>query len=366
MIKNDIEFTLNFILENIDNRVLLKISQKENISTIPKKLNGTYKHFLIKKLLNTVNIKKTNELLKQIKFTDKKNSNGNKDKNDEKTVLQKVYDNFERNDFASNRIIINEYNKSIEKNHEIESLNQRASKNTNDDTTIIKLNKRIKLLKKNIVSKDKKIDELNKNINSLKKSFKKIEINNKKISDKNSEYKKEISTLNEKVKIMHNEIAKQNSDIESNTEYYKKKVNKYEHELLQLHYKNLNFRNKNYQNDQREMSELKSSSNNLETTSEERNLLIQAPKDIEDRRKLRTANIEVIESELFYDPEDNFGEKYKNIEEIPQKIKFKLSDYDHIYLYKDKLPIGDLDKLKHMFNANIVKEIDERDIEEII
>ena len=111
---------------------------------------------------------------------------------------------------------------------------------------------------------------------------------------------------------MHNEIAKQNSDIESNTEYYKKKVNKYEHELLQLHYKNLNFRNKNYQNDQREMSELKSSSNNLETTSEERNLLIQAPKDIEDRRKLRTANIEVIESELFYDPEDNFGEKYKN------------------------------------------------------
>lgn len=368
MIKNDIKFTLNFILENIDSRLLLKISQKENVSTIPKKLNGTYKKFLIKKLLSTVNIKKTNQLLKQIKFTNKNKFNSDKAKNDQETVLQKVYDNFEKNDFASNRNIIEEYNKSIEKNHKIGSLNQQEDKKINDNTTIIKLNKRIKLLKKNIISKDKKIDELNKNIKDLKKSFKKIETNSKKISDQNGEYKTEISTLNEKVKMMYDEIAKQNSEAESNKEYYIKKVKQYKQELLQIHYKNSNFRNKNYHNDQSEMSELKSSSSSydLGTSSEKRNLLIQAPKNIDDRRKLRTANIEVIESELFYDPEDNFGEKYETIEEIPQKIKLKLSDYDHIYLYKDKLPIGDLDKLKHMFNTNRVKEIDESDIEEIL
>lgn len=366
MIKNDIKFTLNFILENIDSRILLKISQKENVSTIPKKLNGTYKKFLIKKLLSTVNIKKTNQLLKQIKFTNKNKFNSDKAKNYQETVLQKVYDNFEKNDFASNRNIIEEYNKSIEKNHKIGSLNQQEDKKINDNTTIIKLNKRIKLLKKNIISKDKKIDELNKNINSLKKSFKKIQTNSKKISDQNGEYKTEISTLNEKVKMMYDEIAKQNSEAESNKEYYIKKVKQYKQELLQIHYKNSNSRNKNYYNDQSEMSELKSSSYDLGTSSEKRNLLIQAPKNIDDRRKLRTANIEVIESELFYDPEDNFGEKYETIEEIPQKIKLKLSDYDHIYLYKDKLPIGDLDKLKHMFNTNRVKEIDESDIEEIL
>lgn len=366
MTKNDIKFTLNFILENIDSRVLLKISQKENVSTIPKKLNGTYKKFLIKKLLNTVNIKKTNELLKQIKFTDKNKFNGNKAKNDEKTILQKVYDNFEKNDFASNRNLINEYNRSIEKSHEIGSLNQEEGKKTNDNTTIIKLNKRIKLLKKNIVSKDKRIDELNKNIEGLRKTLKKLEAINKTIGEKNSEYKDEIITLNEKITLMHDEIAKRSSEIESSTEYYKKKINRYEHELLQLNHKNANFRSKNFQKDQSQISDLKQSAYNTGTSSEERNLLIQAPKDIEDRRKLRTANIEVIESELFYDPEDNFGEKYETIEEIPQKIKLKLSDYDHIYLYKENLPIGDLDKLKHMFNNNIVKEIDESDIEGII
>lgn len=365
MIKNDIKFTLNFILENIDSRILLKISQKENVSTIPKKLNGTYKKFLIKKLLSTVNIKKTNQLLKQIKFTNKNKFNSDKAKNDQETVLQKVYDNFEKNDFASNRNIIEEYNKSIEKNHKIGSLNQQEDKKINDNT-IIKLNKRIKLLKKNIISKDKKIDELNKNIKDLKKSFKKIETNSKKISDQNSEYKDEIITLNEKITLMHDEIAKRSSEIESSTEYYKKKINRYEHELLQLNHKNANFRSKNLQNDQSQISDLKQSAYNTGTSNEERNLLIQAPKDINDRRKLRTANIEVIESELFYDPEDNFGEKYETIEEIPQKIKLKLSDYDHIYLYKENLPIGDLDKLKHMFNNNIVKEIDESDIEGII
>lgn len=366
MIKSDLRYTLEFILKNIDNKILLKISQKENISTIPKKLNKTYKKFLIEKLLSTVNITKTKKLLKQIKLTNKNNSIGNKVKNDEEIVLQKVYDNFEKNDFVSNRNIINEYNKSIEKNNKIESLNQKADIEVNDNTTIIKLNKRIKLLKKNIVSKDKRIDELNKNIEDLRRTLKKLEAFNKTIGEKNSEYKDEIITLNEKITLMHDEIAKRSSEIESSTEYYKKKINRYEHELLQLNHKNANFRSKNLQNDQSQISDLKQSAYNTGTSNEERNLLIQAPKDINDRRKLRTANIEVIESELFYDPEDNFGEKYENIEDIPQKIKLKLSDYDHIYLYKENLPIGDLDKLKHMFNNNIVKEIDESDIEGII
>ena len=45
-------------------------------------------------------------------------------------------------------------------------------------------------------------------------------------------------------------------------------------------------------------------------------------------------------------------------------IKYDISKYNYVYLYKDKLPVGDRSKLKSMFSKSVIREI--TDVKEIL
>lgn len=358
MKETSLKQTLEFLLNNMDDSVLLTFGKKLNTSGNSKKINKKYKIVLIGKMLNSKNLSATCKKLKGLKFTDlysKLNKNA-----ELYEIAEHIYNNFLVDENDKNITLISNYqsvfNKKIAESN-ISSLDKESEK----DRTIDCLNQKIKLLQSKLKNRDRKIDTL-KIYNSKKDDdLKKLKDDNKTFIKKNNE-NIELVRLN---KIYENEIVQLNNKIlelsklnQQNSKYYKKQIKSLKSSLKKIQTENYVPKN---DSSKKAVKHIKPSEG---TAEDEKVLLIQAPSDGEIRRKLRISNIEIIESDLFCTSKDNFGESFKNVEDIPKILKYDIAKYKKIYLFKEHLAIGDRDKLKKMFGSEKVKEID--NVEEIL
>ena len=347
MDETGLQLTLSFLLENISTHDLLEIAKKEKIGGVPRKINKTYKVFVIKNLLNKKNMSKTIQILKKAKLT-----STNDDNNDSaKAIFEAIFSNFVNDNIEENAILIGKYNK-IKK---VDNKNKKVIDKKNNSDTNLANNSNIQTLQKKIVSRDIEIKELKEKNSKLNKHI--SEISNQLIG-----YEKNEVNLNNQIRDLKDSNRQLAALKDANSKFYKKKINKAEIEIRQLQLKIDSI------NEGENFKQVSSDeSDNMTDTigkKEENRLLIQAPEDSILRRELRKSDIEIIESRIFSIPNDDFGKVYNSVEEIPNIIKYDISKYNYVYLYKDKLPVGDRSKLKSMFSKSVIREI--TDVKEIL
>lgn len=359
MEKKELKSTLEVLLTNMNDKALLVAGKNLNTSGTSKKLNEKTKTFLIQKMLNSKNIFYTTNRIKKLGSTNIFENNSIK----MYPMLRKILDNFIEDKVEENKILIDKYHKARIQQAKIKDDGTKKADGVIRDNSIEE--EIIKLLENEISGKEKKVKSLNKKIQvkdeKIRSLNKKIQVKDEKIKDLSSKIKKlentdienkyllEQKKINEnKIELLQEKVIDFKKRIEKNNTFYNKRTKELENKLKVSQNENLN----------NQFISKKLSKDNSRSNKKNKNiLLIQAPDNSDERRKLRISKIEIIESSLFCKKDDNFGETYDCVEDIPKRIKHDVTSYDQIYLFKDYLAIGDRDKIKKIFGKNKVKEI---------
>lgn len=354
MDESELRLTIRFLLENISDHDLMKIAKKEKIGGVPGKINNTYKIFVINNLLNKKKIPKTIQILKKSKLISVDNNDS------AKKLFENIFSNFLDNNMEENTDLISNFYKIKKRDKESKTIIDKNRKTSNNTNLVI--NSNVQLLQKKIESCSNEVTELSTKLKELKTKNSKLNKHIHEMSNQIIGYEKNELKLNKQIKSLKDSNTELAILKEANSKFYKKKINKLENEISQLQLK-IDSINEDKDNNQINAKKLDYAPNTLVKEDKNR-LLIQAPTDSKLRRDLRKSDIEIIESKLFSITKDDFGKVYNSVEEIPNILKYDISKYNYVYLYKDKLPIGDRNKLKSMFNKSIIREIN--DIKEIL